>query len=74
VLTVYYRQKLLRYLGFHELIKTLIENLISDSSTLFREKDVLVSNANKKGWEIKSDILEKTIIFLIYFVIRNEEN
>ncbi|CAD8205015.1 unnamed protein product [Paramecium pentaurelia] len=74
VLTISYRQKLLRYLGFHDLMQKLIENLIQETSTLFREKDVLVSNANKKGWEIKSDILEKSILFLIYFVIRNEEN
>nr|CAR82067.1 TPA: calcium release channel IV1b [Paramecium tetraurelia] len=74
VLTIFYRQKLLRYLGFHDLMQKLVENLIQETSTLFREKDVLVSNANKKGWEIKSDILEKSILFLIYFVIRNEEN
>ncbi|CAD8112241.1 unnamed protein product [Paramecium sonneborni] len=74
VLTIFYRQKLLRYLGFHELMQKLIDNLKQETSTLFREKDVLVSNANKKGWEIKSDILEKSILFLIYFVIRNEEN
>ncbi|CAD8120276.1 unnamed protein product [Paramecium sonneborni] len=74
VLTIFYRQKLLRYLGFHDLIQKIIENLIQEASPLFRDKDAFVSNKNKKGWEIKSDILEKSILFLIYFIIRNEEN
>ena len=41
---------------------------------LFREKDVNISTKNNKGWEIKSEILEKSVLFLIYFVIKNEEN
>lgn len=61
---------MLRYLGFHNLITRLINNLIDETNgSIFRDKQV-----KSKDWELKNEIFEKTILFLIYFVIRNEEN
>lgn len=41
VISIYQRQKLLRYIGFHELLQQLIEDLIEETrGTLVREKGI----------------------------------
>jgi inositol 1,4,5-triphosphate receptor type 3 len=61
---------MLRYLGFHQLISRLLNSLIDETNgSILREKA-----GRSREWELKSEIFEKAILFLIYFVVRSEEN